>query len=62
MIYQRQADGTWKVARPIGNSNRPAAMPRERAPDLLWVVAGLHSVQEAGSCVLRRKSAAASGG
>ena len=27
-IYRRQANGTWKVARLIGNSNRPAPPPR----------------------------------
>lgn len=27
-IYRRQADGRWKVARLIGNGNRPAAPPR----------------------------------
>ncbi len=26
-IYRRQADGTWKVARLIGNSNRPPSTP-----------------------------------
>jgi uncharacterized protein (TIGR02246 family) len=27
-IYRRQPDGTWKVARLIGNSNRPTSPPR----------------------------------